>query len=154
MMPKDEQASARQRPPWIMRHVFDPLTLLLVGRLGMDDHNGTRVLEVQGRKSGKWRATPVRVLDLDGHQYLVAMYGESGWARNLRTRGSGRLRLGKQVLEFQADELTGETKLPVFRAYLRRWWSLVGRISGVPSPDVPDEELAVAAAKHPVFRLS
>ena len=49
-----------------MRHLFDPLTLFLVGRLGMDDHNGTRVLEVKGRKSGLWRATPVRLLELDG----------------------------------------------------------------------------------------
>ncbi len=153
MKEKRNSTSGYTRPPWIMRHVFDPLTVILVGRLGMDDHNGTRVLNVPGRKSGKWRATPVRVLDLEGQQYLVAMYGESGWVRNLRASGNGHLRLGHEIMEFHAVELSGEEKLPVFRAYLRRWWSLVGPMSGLTSADAPDEEVRRVAEGHPVFRL-
>lgn len=145
--------SAKREPPWIMREVVDPLTVLLVGRLGMDDHNGTRVLEVKGRKTGLWRATPVRVLELDGHRYLVAMYGDSRWVRNIRAQGSGRLRLGSQVTQFRAVELTGGEKLAVLRAYLKRWWSMVGRITTVTAPDAPDEELAKVASTHPAFRL-
>jgi hypothetical protein len=38
-----------------MRHVFDPLTCVALGRLGLDDHNGTRALEVKGHISGIWR---------------------------------------------------------------------------------------------------
>ncbi len=153
MEPVDHPASKNAQAPWIMRHFFDPLTVFLVGRLGIDDHNGTHILEVQGRKSGIWRSTPVRVLDLDGHQYVVAMYGECGWSRNLRASQHGRLRRGPRVTEFHAEELTGEARLPVFRAYLRRWWSLVGRMSGLASPDVPDEQLKPVSEKHPVFRL-
>jgi deazaflavin-dependent oxidoreductase (nitroreductase family) len=144
---------AYRQPPWIMVHLFDPLTRFLVGKLGMDDHNGTRVIEVKGRRSGLWRATLVRMLELEGQRYLVAMYGESNWVRNLRAEGSGRLVSGKQMTEFHATELTGADKLPVLHAYLKRWWSLVASMTSISSPDAPDEELAAKASLHPVFRL-
>jgi deazaflavin-dependent oxidoreductase (nitroreductase family) len=136
-----------------MVHLFDPLTVFLVGQLGMDDHNGTRVIEVVGRKSGVWRATPVRVLEMDRKLYIVAMYGETHWVKNLRHRGGGRLRFRGRVSEFRAAELGGEEKLTVLRAYLRRWWPLVSRITSIHSPDGSDQELLAAAAKHPAFRL-
>jgi deazaflavin-dependent oxidoreductase (nitroreductase family) len=144
---------AYRQPPWIMRRLFDPLTLFLVGRLGMDDHNGTRVIEVKGRSSGVWRATPVRLLEMDGQHYLVAMYGESNWAKNLRAQGGGRLRMGAHLTDFRAVELTGEDKLPVLRAYLKRWWSFVARMTTVTSPEAPDQEILDAAPRHPVFKL-
>jgi deazaflavin-dependent oxidoreductase (nitroreductase family) len=142
-----------RRPPWIMLHVVDPLTIFAVGRLGLDDHNGTRVVEVKGRTSGLWRATPVKLLELDGRRYLVAMYGKTQWARNLRAHGGGRMRLGSQATDFRAVELGDEEKVPVLRAYFRRWWSLVAQMTTVTSPDAPDEEIARAASLHPVFRL-
>lgn len=143
-----------QGPPWIMRHVFDPLTVFLVGRLGMKDPNGTHVLEVQGRTSGIWRATPVRLLEKDGQRFVVAMYGETNWARNLRARGRGRLRVGRDLMEFRAVELSGDEKLAVFRAYLRRWWPLVKDMAGLGSPEAPDEQVRAAVESHPVFRLT
>lgn len=145
--------AAYRRPSWVMLHLVDPLTRLLVGRLGMDDHNGTRVLEIKGRKSGLWRATPVRVLELEGQRYLVAMSGETHWVRNLRAQGVGRLRLGGQVVNFRATELDDGQKLPVLRGYFRRWWSLVAPMTTVTSPDAPDEVFAKAASLHPVFVL-
>ena len=151
--PTDGPIPAYRRPPWIMQHLFDPLTRLVVGRLGVDDHNGTRVIEVKGRTSGVWRATPVKLLELDGRQYLVAMYGETNWVRNLRVQSGGRLRLGSHVTDFRAVELASQEKLPVLRAYFRRWWSLVARMTTVTSPDAPDEEIARAAPMHPVFML-
>jgi deazaflavin-dependent oxidoreductase (nitroreductase family) len=144
---------ACRRPPWIMRHLVDPLTRFAVGRLGLDDHNRTRVLEVKGRISGVWRATPVMLLELDGRRYLVAMYGETSWVRNLRVQGGGRLRLGRHATDFRAVELADAEKLPVLRAYFRRWWSLVARMTTVTSPNAPDEEISRAASLHPVFLL-
>ena len=32
---------------------------------------GSRVLAVRGRRSGEWRTTPVNLLELDGHRYLL-----------------------------------------------------------------------------------
>ena len=153
MTKTNNSASVYQRPPWIMRHLFDPLTIWLVGRLGMDDHNGTRVLEVKGRKSGIWRATPVRLLELDGRRYLVAMYGETSWVKNLRSQRNGRLRMGSHIDEFRAVELEGNEKLNTLRAYLKRYWTLVAQMIAVSSPDASDAKLAGAAARHPVFRL-
>ena len=145
---------ARRLPPWIMRRVVDPLTIWAVGGLGLDDHNGTRVIEVRGRSSGAWRATPVKLLELDGQRYLVAMYGETGWAKNLRAaHGAGRIRMGKVITDFTAVELPDAARLPVLRAYFRRWWSLVARMTPVTSPEAPDAVLAAAAHLHPVFRL-
>jgi deazaflavin-dependent oxidoreductase (nitroreductase family) len=146
-------SSNYRRPSWIMRKVVDPLTCLAVRGLGLDDHNGTWVLEAQGRVSGRWRATPVKLLELDSRHYLVAMYGETDWVRNLRAQGGGRLRLGKRLIAFQAIELSDKAKLPVLRAYFKRWWSLVARMTTVPSPDAQDEEIMRAAPLHPVFLL-
>jgi deazaflavin-dependent oxidoreductase (nitroreductase family) len=153
MTTANNSALVYRQPPWIMRHVFDPLTLVLVGRLGMDDHNGTRVLEAKGRKSGVWRATPVRLLELDGKRYLVAIYGATNWVKNLRSQNTGRLRIGSRVTEFQAVELSGDEKLPVLRAYLKLYWNLVAQMTTVKSPDAPEGELMKAGLYHPVFRL-
>ncbi len=153
LKPKDVPMAARRRPPWFMQHLVDPLTIFAVGRLGLDDHNGTRVLEVKGRSSGLWRATPLRLLELEGRKYLVAMYGETGWVKNLRAEGRGRIRLGSHVTDFRAVELGGAEKLPVLRAYMKRYWSLVAGMTTVTSPDAPDQEIARAAPQHPVFRL-
>ncbi len=138
---------------WIIRYVVNPLTRLLVGRLGLDDHNGTRVLEVKGRVSGVWHTTPVRVLELDGRRYLVALQGETQWVRNLRAAGEGRIRLGDHATNFDAVELSGAEKLPVLRAYLGRWWSQSATLTTVTSPNAPDAEIMKAAPLHPVFKL-
>ena len=136
-----------------MRRLVDPLTVLLVGELGLDDHNSTLVIEVRGRATGAWRATPVKLLELDGRHYLVAMYGETGWVRNLRASGAGRIRLGRAVTPFEAIELPEAAKTPVLRAYFQRWWALVARMTTIGSPDAPDEAIAAAAHLHPVFQL-
>ena len=62
-----------QRPGWFTSHVFNPLVAGLT-RLGLSLY-GSRVLEVQGRKSGQWRQTPVNLLRFDGADYLVAPRG-------------------------------------------------------------------------------
>ena len=142
-----------RRPSWIMRHLVDPLTRVLVGKLGLDDHTGTRVLEVQGRTSGHWHTTPVKLLEWEGHNYLVAMYGETNWVKNLRAQRHGRIRLGGHVTEFRVVELSDADKLSILRTYLKRYWSLVARMTTLTSADAPTEELARVAPLHPVFRL-
>ena len=39
------------------------------------------LLIVRGRRSGIERTTPVAMLDFDGHSYVQASYGATGWAR-------------------------------------------------------------------------
>ena len=114
---------------------------------------GSRVLEVPGRSSGQPRRTPVNLLVLDGQRYLVAPRGETQWVRNLRANGGGRLLLGRRGEPFTAVELPDGDKPPVLRAYLKRWKAEVGVFFDGVGPDSSEEEMRVAAAKHPAFKL-
>ena len=142
----------RKRPGWFTANVFNRIVAALTGR-GVS-LLGSRVLEVKGRSSGAPRRTPVNLLDFDGERYLVAPRGETQWARNLRVSGEGRLLVGKRSESFTAVEFADEDKVPVLRAYLKRWKFEVGAFFDGVGPDSSDEELRGAAPKHPVFRLA
>jgi deazaflavin-dependent oxidoreductase (nitroreductase family) len=131
--------------------VFNPMVAGLT-RLGVGVY-GSRVLEVRGRKSGEWRSTPVNLLTVDGVEYLVSPRGHSQWVRNLRASGGGRLRLGRRVQEFTAQEVEGDPKLPVLRSYLKKWAWEVGKFFGDVDAKSSDEQLRQVADDHPVFRL-
>jgi deazaflavin-dependent oxidoreductase (nitroreductase family) len=145
-------AADYQRPGWLTKHVFNPVVAALT-RSGVS-LAGSRVLEVRGRKSGEWRRTPVNPLEFEGERYIVSPRGETHWVRNLRASGEGRLRKGPRTEDFSATELADEDKLPVLRAYLKKWaWEVGGFFQGV-GADAPDDELRRIAALHPVFRIS
>jgi hypothetical protein len=96
----------------------------------------------------------VNPLDHAGERYLVAPRGEAHWVRNLRASGEGRLRKGRGTEEFSAIELADDEKLPVLRAYLKKWaWEVGAFFQGV-GADAPDEDLRRIAGLHPVFRIS
>ena len=141
----------RKRPGWFTSHVFNPIVAALT-RLGLS-LLGSRVLEVRGRSSGLPRRTPVNLLEFEGQRYLVAPRGETQWVRNLRASGEGRLLLGRRAEPFSATELADAEKMPLLRAYLKRWKAEVGAFFDGVGPDASDEEMARIAPKHPVFRL-
>ena len=140
-----------QRPGWFTTNVFNRVVALLT-RLGISVY-GSRILEVRGRRSGEWRRTPVNLLVFEGQRYLVAPRGHTQWVRNLRTTGEGRLVVGRRTENFRATELPEDEKLPLLRAYLRRWSFEVGVFFGGVGADAPDEELRRIAPDHPVFRI-
>jgi deazaflavin-dependent oxidoreductase (nitroreductase family) len=114
---------------------------------------GSRILEVRGRKTGEPRRTPVNLLTYDGTRYLVAPRGHTQWVRNLRVQGEGRLLLGRRAEQFAAVELADGDKLPVLRAYLKRWTWEVGAFFGGVDADSGEDELRRIAPDHPVFRI-
>jgi deazaflavin-dependent oxidoreductase (nitroreductase family) len=139
-----------QEPGWFTRSVFNPIVAWL-SRHGLS-LAGSRVLEVQGRKSGEWRRTPVNPLSFEGKRYLVAPRGNTQWVRNMRVSGGGRL-VGRGVEEFSATELADEEKPALLRAYLEKWkWEVGAFFDGV-GPDASDEELLHIAPERPVFRI-
>ena len=146
-------AEQYKRPGWFTRHIFNRAVAGLT-RLGVSVL-GSRVLEVAGRKSGQPRRTPVNLLTLDGAQYLVAARGVTEWVRNVRA-GGGKLALllGRHRDERLATELEDTEKVPVLRAYLKRWKAEVGVFFDGVGPDSTDDELAAIAPRHPVFRLN
>jgi deazaflavin-dependent oxidoreductase (nitroreductase family) len=144
--------SAHYRAPgWFTRNVFNQAVAFLT-RLGVSVL-GSRVLAVKGRTSGQWRTTPVNLLTYEDHRYLVAPRGETQWVRNLRVVGTGELRLGKRAEQFRGRELTDDEKVPVLRAYLKRWKAEVGVFFDGTGPDSTDEQIRAIAPKHPAFEV-
>lgn len=131
--------------------MFNPLVAFLTRR-GISVL-GSRVLAVKGRTSGQWRTTPVNLLSCDGRRYLVAPRGETQWVRNLRAAGTGELRVGKRAESFRSAELTDEEKVPVLRAYLKRWKAEVGIFFEGTGPDSSDDQLRAIAPRHPAFEV-
>lgn len=141
-----------KEPGWFTKNVFNRGVAALT-RAGVSVA-GSRVLEVRGRKSGEPRRTPVNLLTLDGVRYLVAPRGHTQWVRNLRAQGSGRLLVGRRAQAFTAEELADADKLPILRAYLKRWaWETGAFFDGVKA-DSPEQDLRKIAPDHPVFRIS
>lgn len=114
---------------------------------------GSRVLEVRGRRSGELRRVPVNLLDLDGERYLVAPRGNTQWVRNVRAAGAASLRLGSRTEDVLLTEVPVADRVPVLRAYLRRWGWEVGRFVEGLSARSSDEEVAAVAPGVPVFRV-
>jgi deazaflavin-dependent oxidoreductase (nitroreductase family) len=138
-------------PNWLMRHVFNT-QVALTTRLGISVM-GARVLAVKGRKSGKWRTTPVNLLSHDGHRYLVSPRGEAQWVRNLRAAGTGELRLGRRAESFRGRELGDDEKVAVLRAYLRKWGIETGIFFEGTGSRSSDEQIRAIAPKHPAFEV-
>ncbi|HEX2369499.1 MAG TPA: nitroreductase/quinone reductase family protein [Acidimicrobiia bacterium] len=138
-------------PGWFNTRIFNPLVSWLTYR-GMS-FMGSRVLAVRGRSSGEWRTTPVNLLSYQGRRYLVSPRGEGQWVRNLRVAGEGELRLGARAEPFRAAEVADDAKVPLLRAYLKRWKVEVGVFFEGVGPDSSDAEIAAIAQRHPVFEV-
>lgn len=138
-------------PGWFTRNVFNQFVAFLT-RQGVSVL-GSRVLAVKGRASGQWRTTPVNLLVYDGRRYLVAPRGETQWVRNLRAVGSGELRLGRRAEKFRGRELGDDEKVPVLRAYLKKWKAEVGIFFEGTGPESSDEQIRAIAPRHPAFEV-
>jgi deazaflavin-dependent oxidoreductase (nitroreductase family) len=139
-------------PGWFTRKVFNPLVAALT-RAGISVW-GSRELRVRGRTTGAWRTTPVNLLRHEGQRYLVAPRGETQWVRNLRASGNGELRVGRRTEPFRAVELADDDKVPVLRAYLKRWKAEVGVFFDGVGADSPESELRRIAPNHPAFLVT
>jgi deazaflavin-dependent oxidoreductase (nitroreductase family) len=144
------EAQRFREPGWVTKHLFNPLVAAL-SRAGLSVA-GSRVLEVEGRKSGEWRRTPVNPLEVDGRRYLVSPRGHTQWVRNIRVSGRGRL-VGRGTEEFSVTEVPDDEKPAILRAYLQKWkWEVGAFFEGV-GPDSSDAELLRIAPGHPVFHI-
>ncbi|MFC7623353.1 nitroreductase/quinone reductase family protein [Microlunatus sp. GCM10028923] len=141
-----------REPGWITRRIFNPAVAGLT-RLGLSVW-GSRILEARGRATGEPRRVPVNLLQFEGRPYLVAPRGQAQWVRNVRADG-GRLDLllGNRREHWLAVELDDEEKLPVLKAYLRKWKAEVGVFFDGVDADSPESELRRIAPRHPAFRL-
>jgi deazaflavin-dependent oxidoreductase (nitroreductase family) len=139
-----------RKPDWFTKNVFNAAVAMLT-RAGVSVW-GSRILRVRGRKSGEWHSNPVNLLTYEGKQYLIAPRGETQWVRNIRVAGRGELVLGNKGRPFRAVEISDEEKIPILRAYLKRWKFEVGIFFQGVSDTSSEEEMKRIAPNHPVFR--
>ena len=120
------------RPSWAIRRASAMLTRLV--DLGVP-LGSLRLLE--GR-----RTIPVMLFRLDGHDWLVSIFGGTGWVRALRATGVVRLRRGRHTETFTAAEVFGEQSTAVVAQMRRqtRMNPLVG-------------QALRSGHGHPVFRI-
>jgi deazaflavin-dependent oxidoreductase (nitroreductase family) len=144
-------ADQRYVAPSLATRIFNLLPMGLA-RLGVSVW-GSRTLAVRGRKSGEWRTVPVNLLEHEGVRYLVAPRGETQWVRNLRVAGTGELRLGSRRELFHAREVPNGDKVPILRAYLRKWAFEVNQFFQGVGADAPDAEIARIAPGYPIFKI-
>jgi F420H(2)-dependent quinone reductase len=139
------------KPDWFTRTMFNPFVALMT-RAGVSVW-GSRVLRVRGRKSGEWRSSPVNLLTFEGKRYLVAPRGHTHWVRNIRVTHEGELWLGSKAEPIRVTEVADADRVPILRAYLKRWFFEVGVFFNGVKADSPESELLKIAPDHPVFLI-
>jgi deazaflavin-dependent oxidoreductase (nitroreductase family) len=138
-------------------HLLNPLIKAML-RIGVAIGPNT-LLIVRGRKSGKIRTTPVALMEHDGHQYVLATFGEVNWVRNLRLTKEARIGKGRHRKTVSATELSPEKAAVVFkdvltpylasrmmRSFLQMGYDL--------NPNSTDKDFMKEAYRHPVFEVS
>jgi deazaflavin-dependent oxidoreductase (nitroreductase family) len=111
------------------------------------------LLQVRGRKTGKIYSTPVDLLDMNGHRFLVAPRGRTQWVRNAEASGEITLKKGRYHQRFQLRTLSPSEKPPVLKAYLERFRAEVQQYFPVQAGS-PPETFAEVADHYPAFELT
>jgi deazaflavin-dependent oxidoreductase (nitroreductase family) len=149
---RNDRGEHVQSAGWFTRNVFNRI-VAGASKLGLG-FAGSQVLEVTGRSSGEPRRTPVNPLPFEGELYLVAPRGHVQWVKNVRVKPDARLLHGRKSRPITVAELSDEDKLPLLRAYLKKWaWEVGAFFDGV-GADSSDEELRRIAPDHPAFKVT
>ena len=126
---------------WVERHLVN--RAVRVGIWLGRDIDGVHALETTGRRTGRPRRTPVKLLELDTGRYVVSLRGESSWVRNLRQEPRARILFGRAAETVNAIELPPDQRSPVIQTYLATSMREETRTA-----------LAQGVAGIPVFRLN
>ena len=111
------------------------------------------LLQVRGRKSGRIYSTPVNLLELGGHRYLVAPRGDTQWSRNAAASGEVTLVRGLRRETVNVKPIADADKPAILKAYLDQYASAVQQYFPVAAGS-PLAAFTPLAANYPVFDIS
>jgi hypothetical protein len=111
------------------------------------------VLAVPGRRSGVYRSTPVSLLTIDGHRYIVAGLDDADWVLNARVAGRGMLRRGRTEEDISLVELPVEERARILREFPRLIPQGVPFFTRLYGVTADPEQFAGLAETCPVFRV-
>jgi deazaflavin-dependent oxidoreductase (nitroreductase family) len=152
--PRDEKGPAR--PPFFVT-LFNPIARRLLG--GGMPLGPNALITIRGRTSGLDRTTPVAVVSIDGRRWVIATFGDTNWARNLRAAGKATVTVNRRAEPVAARPLStteaaafyGDILAPfVNRIPLGLGRFLLGTLLGA-SEMLTDPK--AAAVRYPVFEL-
>lgn len=145
------------RPTGIRRRVYDPMIRAIIMHTpwtGFSKKDSVRVLAIRGRKTGRLYLHPVGVSSYQGEKYLIAFYGNSEWARNMRAGTQAELRDRKHAQAIKGRELAGAEKAEFLR-YLLATYPLVVRVWWkVNAKRATSAQLDMLAERYPVFHVT
>ena len=111
------------------------------------------VLTVPGRQSGIPRSTPVSLLTVNGHRYIVAGLDEADWVLNARAMGRGMLHRGRVEEHVSLTELPVHERAPILREFPRLVPNGVPFFTRLYGVAADPEQFAALADRCPVFRV-
>ena len=114
--------------------------------------NGTTLITVPGRKTGRPQSTPITMVELNGQRYVQSPFGSVDWVRNLRAAGKATLSWGRRRETVIATELTPEQAAPVIKSILLHAPKVIRDYFDV-TPESSLEEFIRDAPNHPVFAV-
>jgi deazaflavin-dependent oxidoreductase (nitroreductase family) len=114
--------------------------------------NGTTLITVPGRKTGRPQSTPITMVEFDGQRYVQSPFGNVNWVRNLRAAGKATLSWGRRHETVIATELTPEQAAPVIKSMLPHAPKMIRDYFDV-TAESSLEEVIRDAPNHAVFAI-
>ena len=111
------------------------------------------VLTVPGRQSGIPRSTPVALLTVNSHRYIVAGLDDADWVLNARAMGRGTLHRGRTDEHVSLTELPVAERAPILREFPRLVPNGVPFFTRLYGVTADPEQFAALAERCPVFRV-
>jgi deazaflavin-dependent oxidoreductase (nitroreductase family) len=114
--------------------------------------NGSTLITVPGRKTGRPRSTPITMVEFEGQRYIQSPFGSVDWVRNLRAAGKATLSWGRRHEIVIATELSPEAAAPVIRSILRSAPQIIRDYFAV-TAESSLEQIVQDAPNHAVFAI-
>ena len=112
------------------------------------------LLETRGPKTDVVRVVPVAVARSGGRRWLVSVFGETDWVRNIRATREARLLRGRRAEAIRVTEVTDGRQAVVAMQLRRSFWMIpFVRAAFTATPSDGLQAFQAEAGRHPVFAV-